>query len=153
MIRLLAWLLAAVPVTLAGVHAYWAGGGLWPATTEKDLIYTVIGDPRFVAMPPMWMTLCVAGALLVSAAMALLSLRRWSGLSKAGLIVLLLGITAVFALRGGAGMAIAMGVLNVDPPWTEPFATLDTYIYSPLCLILGLGFAILTLDQFRGERR
>jgi hypothetical protein len=48
-------------------------------------------------------------------------------------------ITAVFLLRGLAGYS---------PRWrrrfsTEPFATRDMRLYSPLCMLLATGFMVL----------
>ncbi|MEM9234803.1 MAG: DUF3995 domain-containing protein [Pseudomonadota bacterium] len=150
--KVLSAALAVLLAVIAALHAYWGLGGLWPGATERELIDTVIGDPTFAAMPPLWMCFAVTGALLISAGIAVVSGRARGGLLRWGLIVLTLGIAAVFALRGGAGIAVALGIVEMSPPLSEPFATLDAYFYSPLCLLLGAGFSALCLHQLVGER-
>ncbi|TIX64206.1 MAG: DUF3995 domain-containing protein, partial [Mesorhizobium sp.] len=63
---------------------------------------------------------------------------------KAGLAATALLIALVFLARGIAGFT----------PWwrrlapEQPFARLDVNYYSPLCLVVGLGFAFLAITEF-----
>nr|WP_287328705.1 DUF3995 domain-containing protein [Mesorhizobium sp.] len=63
---------------------------------------------------------------------------------KAGLAATALLIALVFLGRGIAGFT----------PWwrrlapEQPFARLDVGYYSPLCLVVGLGFAVLAITEF-----
>ena len=124
--------LSLVIAFLAIAHAWWATGRIWPAASTSLLARAVIGDGR-VRMPPPWQCAAVATALAGVAAWPWVIL-RWpdSQLVLIGSIV----IGAIFFLRGTAGYS---------PRWrgrftAQPFRTLDFYLYSPLCLALGVGF-------------
>jgi hypothetical protein len=117
---------------LAAAHGWWALGRIWPAASERDLAHAVIGDGR-VRMPPPWQCALVAVALAGVAAWPW-AIMRWPGspLVLIGSVV----VGAVFFIRGSAGYS---------PRWrgkftAEPFRTRDFYLYSPLCLALGVAF-------------
>jgi hypothetical protein len=136
----LAIALSLVVALLAAAHAWWATGRIWPSASASALAHAVIGDGR-VRMPPPWQCAAVASALAAVAAWPWVML-RWpdSQLVLIGSIV----IGAIFFLRGTAGYS---------PRWrgrftARPFRTLDFYLYSPLCLLLGVGFIkLLTLEM------
>lgn len=96
----LAFLLAAI----AGLHAYWGRGGLWPAASEDELIATVIGNAGARRMPSPGLCLLVALAIAVTAVWPLL-LAQAPGTPALRPLILLVGfaIMAVFLLRGVAG--------------------------------------------------
>lgn len=132
--------LALVLAAIALLHAYWGLGGLWPASGEPELVRRVIGDPRLKRMPPPAICLLVAAMIAVTALWPLL-LAGWFGTVAAGSFARGVGtaIMAVFLLRGIAGFL---------PTWRrkhplEPFATLDGRMYSPLCLAVAAGYAVL----------
>lgn len=124
--------LTLILVLLAAAHAWWALGGIWPARSEAGLARAVIGDGR-VRMPPPWQ--CAA----VAAALAFVAVWPWAILAWPASPLVLIGsvvIGAIFFIRGSAGYS---------PRWrgrftAEPFRTRDFYIYSPLCLALGVAF-------------
>lgn len=127
--------LSLVLALLAAAHAWWAVGGIWPAASEPDLARAVIGDGR-IRMPPAWQCAGVALALAVGAAWPWL-IMAWpdSRLVFIGSIV----VGAIFFIRGTAGYS---------PRWrghftAESFRIRDFYLYSPLCLALGVGFIAL----------
>jgi len=132
-----------VLASIALLHGYWAAGGLWPGADETDLIRRVIGEPRRTRMPPAWMTWTVAAAIAVTAIWPLFA----AGLVRLPVpdhlvlgVAVLIGI--VFLLRGIAGFT---------PAWrrrhaAQPFAGRDRRLFSPLCLVLAAGYAILVLD-------
>jgi len=132
--------LSLVLVVLAVAHGWWAVCGIWPAASEPDLARAVIGDGR-TRMPPPWQCAGVAAALIAVAAWPWVIV-AWpdSPFVLIGSIV----VGAVFFLRGAAGYG---------PRWrarfkAEPFRTRDFYIYSPLCLALGVAFiALLTREM------
>ncbi|MGF1455892.1 MAG: DUF3995 domain-containing protein [Alphaproteobacteria bacterium] len=125
---------------LAALHVYWGLGGLWPGKTEAELINTVVGAPDFVRMPPAWMAHSVGG-LLVLAGLFGLSASGAVPLGWAWFSRLATGVIAlVFVGRGMSGYVVP----RIGIEQTEPFATLDQLLYSPLCLVLGLGFVFLT---------
>ena len=117
---------------LAAAHAWWALGRIWPAQSEAGLARAVIGEGR-VRMPPPWQ--CAA----VAAALALVAAWPWAILAWPASPLILIGsivIGAIFFIRGSAGYS---------PRWrgrfgAEPFRTRDFYIYSPLCLAIGVAF-------------
>ncbi len=121
---------------VAGLHVYWAVGGYWPAKDRAGLPKTVIGVTGD-RMPPAAITLLVAGLIGTAALLPVLGVLGIGPVFwvHAGLAVLCL----VFLLRGVAGYLPAFQTgLN-----QEPFATRNRRYYSPLCLILGLGYGVL----------
>ena len=124
--------LSLVVALLAAAHAWWATGRIWPAASASALARAVIGDGR-IRMPPPWQCAGVALALAAVAAWPWVVL-RWpdSQLVLIGSIV----IGAIFFLRGTAGYSARWRARFT----AQPFRTLDFYLYSPLCLALGVGF-------------
>ena len=133
--------LSLVLAVLAAAHAWWATGGIWPSASEPALARAVIGDGR-QRMPPPWQCAAVAAVLAVVAAWP------WVIVAWPDSPVVLIGsivIGAVFFIRGSAGYS---------PRWrghftAEPFRTRDFYLYSPLCLALGVGFIALLTREMR----
>ena len=133
--------LSLVAALIAAAHAWWAFGRIWPAASEAALARAVIGDGR-VRMPPPWQCAAVAAALAVVAAWP------WVIMAWPASPPVLIGsvvIGAVFFIRGSAGYS---------PRWrghftAEPFRTRDFYLYSPLCLVLGVGFIALLTRETR----
>ncbi|NLH83772.1 MAG: DUF3995 domain-containing protein [Phyllobacteriaceae bacterium] len=125
---------------VALLHAYWAFGGRWPGHDELSLARTVVGSKGITAMPARGPTLVVAVQIFLAGVVAS---------ARAGLVptplpataqtVALAALATVFLVRGIAGFTPMFRALQSE----EPFATLDRRLYSPLCLALGIGFAIL----------
>ena len=132
--------LSLVLALLAAAHAWWAMGGIWPAASEPDLARAVIGDGR-IRMPPPWQ--CAGVALVLAAVGA----RPWVVMRWPDSHLVLIGsivIGAVFFIRGTAGYSARWRARFT----AQPFRTRDFYIYSPLCLALGVGFiALLTREM------
>ncbi len=131
--------LSLVLALLAAAHAWWAMGGIWPSASEPDLARAVIGDGR-VRMPAPWQCAAVAAALV------LVAVWPWAIMTWPDEPFILIGsvvIGALFFLRGVAGYSARWrGRFTA-----EPFRTRDFYLYSPLCLALGVGFfALLTRE-------
>ncbi len=131
--------LSAALAVLALAHAWWATGQVWPSANASALAHAVIGDGRN-RMPAPWQCAAVALALGAVAGWPWVVL-RWpdSQLVLIGSIV----IGGIFFIRGSAGYS---------PRWrgrftARPFRTLDFYLYSPLCLALGVGFIKLLTQQ------
>ena len=141
-------IVCALLLCMALVHAGWAFGMRWPAENETMLIRTVVGHPDMTTMPGTGLTLVVAASIGMAGLCALwlggalaLPLPDWIG-TLAGSVLAL-----VFASRG---LATYFGILVGAGPLSrrvEPFATLDRRLYAPLCLLLSLGFVVLTLVQ------
>ncbi len=134
--------LFALLATIATLHLYWAAGGVRPAGDWQALARTVVGTRNIRAMPSRTATSVVAVCIYVAAVWPLL----WSGFIAtpfAGWLktIGMIGLAAVFLVRGAAGVSPLMR--RVCPE--EPFATLNRWFYSPLCLLIGAGFAYLLL--------
>ncbi|MDF8353595.1 DUF3995 domain-containing protein [Ensifer adhaerens] len=71
MLAAIAILLFLVLSGIAGLHAYWAFGGLWPCDDEETLVRTVVGTKHRSAMPPVWLTLVVVVLLFAAALLPL----------------------------------------------------------------------------------
>lgn len=137
----LAAIVAAVVFTIiAGIHAYWALGGVWPGTDRDSLHRTVVGGAPGRHSPgpaATWLVavLLLGAALTVLGATGLLSLpvpRPW--LRTAALVG-----AALLLLRGLQGFVdTRMRPATVG----SPFARLNVRFYSPLCLVLALCTAL-----------
>lgn len=138
----LAFLIFVVLTIVAVLHAYWAFGGRWPGHDELSLARTVVGSKGVTTMPARGPTLVVALLIFVAGVLALAPV----GVSPIVLPPMLqtLAIAAlavVFLARGAIGFTPLFRRLQAE----EPFATLDRRLYSPLCLALGAGFAVLAV--------
>lgn len=144
---LLGFLVCKVLVLIALVHAGWALGMHWPAKSEASLIRTVIGTPGMTKMPGPGLTLIVAVAIAITGLCALwlgdvfaLPLPGWFETVTGSVLAL------VFASRGFATVFGSMFGAGPLRQRVEPFATLDRRLYAPLCLLLALGFVVLTFS-------
>lgn len=132
-------LLTMILSMLAGVHVYWAVSGSAP---KWSVVPEANGKPLFTPSRPA--TLLVAAALFAAAFVAASrgqlvapappgSLAHWAALS-AGILFLLRAI--------GEFRYVGFFKRHRD----TRFAKLDTWLYSPLCIFIGLSFLfILTL--------
>jgi len=117
---------------LAALHVFWAFGGTWGAGAA---VAEIDGRPRFV--PSRGATLAVAGALIGAAVVVLARAElilglvpRWVSQWAAGVL------GAVFLLRALGDFRLIGFFKSVRG---TRFAVRDTWLYSPLCLLLGLG--------------
>jgi hypothetical protein len=137
----LAALLTVTMAAIALLHFYWAVGGLWPGRSRAELAAIVVGRPRMEEMPSTRLTMLVA-SLLAGAALWPLVLAPFINrniapqLAMAGTLLL----ATLFLLRGLAGYMPLMTQRHS----AEPFARYNRIFYSPLCLLLSLGFLIFT---------
>lgn len=130
-----------VPLALAavaGIHATWALGWRWPGGTDERFAERVLDTPE---LPPIAAVWAVVLALLVAA-----------GIVRAAVVgvrhrLVRLAVWGVFgALLGRALMGLPDYLLNgVD----RVYARLDLAVYSPLCLLLALGTAVVALGTRR----
>jgi hypothetical protein len=131
---LVASLLSGVLLLIAAVHVLWAVGFWWPIRDEERLVAAVVGTRNATRMPGPIPCALVAVALITAAWWPWFA-PGW--LRQGGLVLL----ATVFLIRG---------ILPWRAGWRrmtsqEPFRTLDSRYYGPLCLALGLGFAGLAL--------
>jgi hypothetical protein len=137
---ILAVILAATLLALAGVHLYWAFGGRWPGHDEASMVERVVGRTAGMRAPGPLASAAVAAALAAGGGLILAVLAGPSALDpwlKAGRWVLF----AVFALRGLATYVPAIFRYAEG----TPFARLNRRAYGPLCLAIALGLLALQL--------
>ncbi len=147
-INLIANAASAILGAVAALHLYWAAGGLWPARSPRELIDTVIGNPRRNRMPPAWLTALVG---LMLAAAALLPLSVVPVFPDGALLIYFPAGPLLVSMGGTLFVALvflARGIAGYLPFWrrlhpAQPFATLDVLLYSPLCLLLGAALIFL----------
>jgi UPF0716 family protein affecting phage T7 exclusion len=130
---------------IAGIHVAWGTGVRWPRKTEAELVTTVIGQKRDT-MPSPSQCYLAALAIFIPGVIALML----AGLLQTPLPPWLVTLAAAAAVLVFAGRGIAGYV----PAWRarhsrEPFASLDRHYYSPLCLMLAAGLAMLLANAMR----
>ena len=136
---LLAILLFAVVFALSSVHFLWSRGSHWPEESEAALARAVIGNGRR-RMPSRFACLAVSVVLALVALWPLCVVGHATELPVRQVSMVIAG---TFAARGIAGYT---------PRWREyfydePFTTRDRRYYSPLCLLLGVGYAVFVSGQ------
>ena len=126
-------LLTTTLLFLAGLHLYWAAGGSWG---KRFAIPEINGHPAFTPSP--FITVAVALALLSAACVAILrgyflfssfpgSPAHWAAIA----------IGFIFFLRAIGDFRLAGFFKRVQG---TPFATWDTRLFSPLCLLIAFAF-------------
>lgn len=134
-----------VPATLfalAALHAAWALGWRWPGGSDREFAKRVLSRAererlaalRGTELPPTPAVWATAAALLTAGATV-----RGAGTGTPSRALRL-------ATWGVSGVFLARGVLFIPADLAsgldEPYKRLDLTIYSPLCLALGAGTAI-----------
>jgi hypothetical protein len=135
-----ALVLSAVVFALAALPYQWSRGSHWPEASEEALARAIVGDGRR-RMPPR------LACLAVSCVLAMVAI--WPLCVAAGATELPVPQTSVII----GGVFVGRGLAGYVPRWRqlfsdEPFATRDKRYYSPLCLVLGLGYAALGARDF-----
>jgi len=133
--------LAAVLGLIGLVHLAWAFGATFPYANRQALARAVVGRRGITQMPSMTASLFVAMCILAAAAWAALLGR-----------LVILPISPWLLMAGGlilAAIFLFRGIIGVMPAFEralpeQPFLTLNRRIYSPLCVLIGLGFLALT---------
>ncbi|VVO58829.1 DUF3995 domain-containing protein [Pseudomonas fluorescens] len=132
------WLVTVFAV-ISLVHVYWALGGQWaavaavPQVPEEGLVATL--RPAF--KPSGWITLVVAVVLLAIA--ALVCLRVGWGVAPVHHKALqwVISVIALLMFARAIGDSHLVGFFKEVKG--SRFARLDTWVYSPLCAVLGAG--------------
>ncbi len=142
---LLAIVIAVVLFVLAVLHAYWGFGGGWPGYDPVDLSHRVAGfaNPRSAQSPVA--SFVVSAALFYSTIVSLVL----GGVIPSPFPFFILGPSAFFITVGFT----ARGIAGFTPAWRrltahQPFTWWDAYFYSPLCLLVGIGFFTLGIRGF-----
>lgn len=147
---LIALLVASVFLALALLHVYWAIGGIWGIDAVIPTLPLKPGAPRGVGMaqprafnPGPRMTLAVAVGL---ALVALLVALDAGLLGKPVLhwpLKWTIGLVAILVLARAVGDFRLVGFFKTVTG--SRFARLDTWIYSPLCVLLGIGLGLIAV--------
>lgn len=115
---------------LAGLHAYWARGGLWPGNDPASLGKTVVGPGA--ELPPSPAVWAVAGLLGASAAAVATATALREPPSLARTMTRVTG--RVLLARGVGGIPLSL-IHGLD----TRFGRLNAVLYSPLCVALSRG--------------
>ena len=131
-VRIVALAVATVFASLGFLHFYWAAKGMDPrsaALPQRD------GKPLFV--PGRGVTI-VVGVLLGVASMLLLARGGWLVLPMPRYLVAI-GTWGVALTMLGRAVGDFRRVGFFKPGQASRFGTMDTWVYSPVALVLGLG--------------
>ena len=139
---LVAIILCVVLSILGLIHLMWSLGLTWPCKDEKTLARTVVGARGIEKMPPRWASFVVSLCLFAAAYLAL-GLRNLGPVHIPQPLAFLggLGAAAVFGSRGIFGIMPAFEKMAPE----QPFLSLNRRIYSPLCFLIGVTFALLSV--------
>ena len=137
-------LLSGVLALVGLLHLAWAFGSTFPYANQQALARAVVGRRGITRMPSMAASAFVAFCLIGAAVWALLLGR-----------VIALPVSDWLVAPGGlalAGIFLFRGVVGVMPTFEralpeQPFLRLNRRFYSPLCVLIGLGFLGLTLTM------
>jgi len=138
----LAFILCGTLFIAAAVHLLWALGSTWPCKDETSLARTVVGSRGITKMPPRWASFLVS-VCLFGAGLSALALRGIGPIQIPQMIQLLGGMAlmAVFGLRGVLGVFPTFEKMAPE----QPFLRLNRRFYSPLCVLIAIGFALLVV--------
>jgi hypothetical protein len=139
---------ASVLAADAALHVYWTTGARWPAGSTRELSNAVLG---FVVpfTPPVLLPLV---AILLFAA-ALLLFRGFLGREhRLGRLSQLatMALAGGFVLRGLLGIVWVFGI-GMDAG--RPFFWLNIFLYTPLCIALGIATGWLSVQDAPGRMR
>lgn len=129
-------ILSATLIVIAALHLLWALGYWWPIKDEATLAKAVVGTKGIQKMPGAVACSLVVVALVFAAAWPWLPV-TW--LTTLGLVVLIV----VFAVRG----VMSYAPDRHSPPLEQPFKRLNKTYYAPLCVLIGIGFIAVILEQ------
>jgi len=142
---LLACALSLVLLLITAAHVYWSIGGIWPGRDAASCARAVVGFRGVDEMP------APAACLAVAACLGLATL--WP-MALEGVFASPFphdGLAAAAAMLGL--LFIGRGITGFTRWWRrlapeQPFARLDTRLYSPLCLAIGIAFVVLGVNGF-----
>jgi Protein of unknown function (DUF3995) len=142
LINSVAWCLSSVLFLLSAIHVYWALGG---KGGMKAVLPEIKKDGRPTFTPTPFMTFLVALLLLAAALIVLEASHILQPFLPVWMISLGIWIIAiVFLLRSLGDFRYAGFSKRI---YGTTFATFDTWLYSPLTLLLGLGSLVIALSQ------
>jgi hypothetical protein len=143
---ILAYALSAILLLITALHVYWGIGGVWPGRDSASCARAVVGFSGVDEMPSPFAAFAVAACL----ALATLWPMALEGVFATPFAP---GGLAATAMMAGL-IFLGRGVAGFTPWWRrlapeQPFARLDTRLYSPLSVLIGAGFLVLGIAGFR----
>jgi hypothetical protein len=140
MIKILGILLALIFATIALLHFYWALGG---STSGMAAVPTVDGKHAFT--PSAFSTVMVALAFVAAVLVVAGQFGYLGGLVphwifRTGLFV----ISVLFLLRAIGEFRLVGFFKSVTE---TPFASMDTWVFSPLCLFIAVSAFVIALKE------
>ncbi|MBV6827119.1 DUF3995 domain-containing protein [Pseudomonas sp. PD9R] len=131
------WLVTIFAV-ISLIHVYWALGGEWAAVAAVPQVPDESGSRLRPAFKPRgWITLMVAAALLLIALLVCLRVGWWVPAVSHWSLQWLISAIALLMFARAIGDSNLVGFFKEVKG--SPFAWLDTWVYSPLCMLLGGG--------------
>ena len=131
------WLVTMFAV-ISLVHVYWGLGGEWAtlaAVPQVPVEGSVRLQPAF--RPRGWITLLVAAALLMIALLVCLRVGWWVPVIGHWSLQWLISAIAILLFARAIGDSELVGFFKLVKD--SRFALWDTWVYSPLCVMLGAG--------------
>jgi len=138
--RILSFITILILSCIALFHLLWAFKIWWPLQDEVMLARAVAGFKGISSMPETIPCIIVALLMIFNGYIAFELTKIRTTIFRYILFLIGAGISFVFFARGVIGYLPFWAKLTPE----EPFRTLDIAYYSPLCLILGFLFIILT---------
>lgn len=134
----LAQWLVTIFAAIALVHVYWALGGEWAAVAAVPQVPQEGGTQLRPAFKPRgWLTLLVAAALLVIALLVCLRVGWWLPQVHHQMLQWVISAIALLLFARAIGDSELVGFFKEIKG--SRFARWDTWVYSPLCVVLGSG--------------
>ncbi|MCG6577711.1 DUF3995 domain-containing protein [Pseudomonas sp. AF32] len=138
MTLLLARSLVAMFAAISLIHLYWALGGRWAVLAVVPQVPVRQGDALRPAFDPSgWLTLLVALGLLLIAALVCLRVGLLAPPVTHRALQWVISAIALLMFARAIGESNLVGFFKEFKDST--FAKLDTWVYSPLCVVLGAG--------------
>ena len=145
---MIAILVVAAFAAIALIHVYWAfGGSLGGEAAVPRAPLRAGADPQ-LPRPPAFVptrtaTLAVAAALAVVALLVALQAGWFGPALQHGAVRVAIGVVAAMMVLRAIGDFRLVGFFKQATD--SSFARLDSWFYSPLCVLLGAGLATIAL--------
>ncbi|WP_166217268.1 DUF3995 domain-containing protein [Pseudomonas atagonensis] len=132
------WLVTIFAV-ISLIHVYWALGGQWAAAVVVPQVPVdgFVATLRPAFKPSGWITLVVAAGLLTIAALVCMRVGWWFPAVHHKALQWVISAIALLMFARAIGDSNLVGFFKEVKG--SRFARLDTWVYSPLCLMLGAG--------------
>jgi hypothetical protein len=131
------WLVTVFAV-ISLIHVYWAFGGEWAAVAAVPQVPVEGGVRLRPAFKPRgWITLVVAAALLLIALLVCLRVGWWVPQVHHQVLQWVISAIALLLFARAIGDSELVGFFKEVKG--SRFARWDTWVYSPLCIVLGSG--------------